>query len=68
MRYEVTEDIRLDRLTKHLMGKTGDGAVEALLAANPGLAAQGPIVAEGTEVEVPDVPTSTAAGFVRAWD
>lgn len=68
MRYEVTEDIRLDRLTKHLMGKTGDGAVEALLAANPGLAAQGPIVAEGTVVEVPDVPTSTTAGFVRAWD
>lgn len=68
MRYRVSEDIRLDRLTNHLMGKTGDGAVEALLAANPGLAAQGAIIAEGTEVEVPEVPASTSAGFVRAWD
>lgn len=68
MHYRVTEDVRLDRLAKHLMGKTGDGAVEALLAANPGLAAQGPIVAEGTEVDVPEVPAPSNAGFVRAWD
>lgn len=68
MRYAVTEDIRLDRLAKHLMGKTGDGAVEALLAANPGLAAQGPVIAEGTEVDVPAVPASSSTGFVRAWD
>ena len=26
MLYRVTEDIRLDRLAKHLMGKTGDGS------------------------------------------
>lgn len=68
MSYEVTADIRLDQLAKHLMGKTADGAVEALLAANPGLAAQGPIVAKGTVIDVPEVPASSTAGFVRAWD
>ena len=68
MRYEVTQDIRLDRLTAKLMGKTGDGAVEALLAANPGLAALGAIVPEGTVVEVPATPAPKTSGFVRAWD
>lgn len=68
MRYEVTQDIRLDRLTQKLMGKTGDGAVEALLAANPGLARLGAVVPEGTVVEVPTTPAPKTAGFVRAWD
>lgn len=32
------------------------GATEALLAANPGLAALGPVLPTGTEVEIPDLP------------
>lgn len=68
MRVTVTENIRLDILTKRLMGTERDGAVEALLAANPGLAAQGPYVAEGTELDVPPLPAKAAVPTVLPWE
>lgn len=45
-----------DLLCKDLV--TG-GVVEAALALNPGMAATGPFIAEGTVVTLPDTPTAT---------
>lgn len=44
------------------------GYVEAVLAANPGLAAKGPILPMGTVVVLPDIETSTEVPMVRLWD
>lgn len=66
-RYRLLADRRLDRLVADLMGD-GAGHVEAFLAANRGLAAGGPIVTEGTVVEVPDPPAVEPASYARAWE
>ncbi len=44
------------------------GYVEAVLAANPGLAAKGPILPMGTSVVLPDIVTSTEVPVVKLWD
>lgn len=44
------------------------GYVEAVLAANPGLAELGPILPKGTVVVLPDIETSTEVPVVRLWD
>ena len=66
-RIRTTENLRLDILTKQLLGTEQDGAVEALLAANPGLAAQGPYVEEGTGLTVPARPDKPAVPAVQPW-
>lgn len=43
------------------------GAVEAVLAANPGLAAQGPLLPAGVEILLPDLP-DPAPPVERLWD
>ncbi|WP_043879235.1 tail protein X [Azorhizobium caulinodans] len=67
--YLVTRDIRLDQLVDVLMGTAAQGAVEAVIAANPGIAALGPVVPAGTRVTVPDLPEPEASSaFVRVWE
>ncbi|MGQ3670793.1 tail protein X [Xanthobacter sp. TB0136] len=44
------------------------GYVEAVLAANPGLAAKGPILPMGTVVVLPDIEASTEVQVVKLWD
>ena len=43
------------------------GAVEAVLAANPGLAAMGPILPAGVRIVLPDLP-APGPSTVRLWD
>ena len=43
------------------------GAVEAVLAANPGLAAMGPLLPAGVEILLPDLPPPGPA-VRRLWD
>lgn len=67
--YLVTRDIRLDQLVDVLMGTAAQGAVEAVITANPGIAALGPVVPAGTRVEVPELPEPEASSaFVRVWE
>lgn len=66
--WRTTRDVRLDILVADLLGKTGDGAVEAVLAANPGLAALGPVIPLGTDIVVPELPAATATVGVRLWE
>lgn len=67
-RWVTTRATRLDLLVAELMGTTEGGNVEAVLAANPGLAAVGPIVPEGRTIEVPEVPPVTPASPTRIWE
>lgn len=60
---------RIDRIARAIYGTELGGTVEALLDANPGLAAHGPIVPEGVVISVPEtVVTAPAAGHVLAWE
>lgn len=68
MKRLITEPVRLDILAKETMGTERDGALEALLAANPGLAAQGPFVMAPMEIEIPDTPPKPAVTTVSPWD
>jgi phage tail protein X len=59
----------LDELCWRSIGRTA-GVTEAALAANPGLAASGPQLAEGTIVTLPDAVSAVPAirETVQLWD
>jgi phage tail protein X len=59
---------RLDRIAKAIYGTENNGAVEALLDANPGLAALGGTIPEGTVIAVPGEVAAPDAGYVLAWE
>ena len=59
---------RLDRLAKRLYGTEQGGTVEALLDANPGLAALSPFVPGGTTLMVPEVDTTPPDDLLRPWE
>lgn len=45
------------------------GAAEAVLNANPGLAALGPVYASGVMITFPDLPAATpGVATIRLWD
>jgi len=48
-------------------GRLADGAVEAVLEANPGLADLGPRLAAGTVIRLPDLPVPQLP-TIRLWD
>ncbi|PKP91448.1 MAG: phage tail protein [Alphaproteobacteria bacterium HGW-Alphaproteobacteria-16] len=59
---------RIDELVWRATGG-GPEAVEATLAANPGLAALGPALPEGREVTIPDTaPMAQAVELVQLWN
>ncbi|KGA31343.1 phage tail protein [Pectobacterium brasiliense] len=57
----------LDALCYRHYGRT-QGAVEAVLAANPGLAEFGAILPHGTAVILPDIAAAPVAETVSLWD
>lgn len=60
---------RLDHIARKLYGTEQGGTVEALLDANPGLAALGPIAPEGTIIIVPaKVATPPSGSYQLAWE
>ena len=75
MAYEILETIikqdgfeRLDQFVGRIYGFT-DKAVEAVLDANPGLAALGAFPPEGTAIKIPKVePASDDTDLIRPWD
>lgn len=66
-----TEPVRLDILAAETMGRASGGALEALLAANPGLADAGPFLDASEErpraITVPS-PPETPAQTVNPWE
>ncbi|EMW6688354.1 hypothetical protein L400_01035 [Enterobacter hormaechei] len=57
----------LDALCQRHYGRT-EGIVEAVLAANPGLAELGVMLAYGTVVSLPEVDTAAITESVNLWD
>lgn len=57
----------LDTLCLRHLGTTSGGTVEATLAANPGLAALGPVLPAGTQLTLVS-PTQTTDQTVKLWD
>jgi len=67
--YTVTEDgKRLDQAALAIYGTERGGSVEALLDANPGLAATLPFVPAGTVLVVPEAPDPEPETIVAPWD
>lgn len=60
---------RLDSLCYRVLGTVSGGVIEAALALNPGMAGNGPWLAEGAQVTLPDVPAATPATIetVTLW-
>lgn len=61
---------RIERIARALLGTELDGAVEALLAANPGLGAAevNGVIPEGFEVVAPvDWSPAASTQYVLAW-
>jgi phage tail protein X len=60
--------LRLDILAKQLAGTERQGTLEAMLAANPGLAAGGPYVEEGRTVAAPERPAAESViATINPW-
>ena len=57
----------VDSLCWRHYGRTAD-VVEAVLEANPGLAALGPILPQGLAVLMPDMPQPAAKPLIQLWD
>lgn len=68
MKTLIIEPVRLDILAKEKMGTERDGALEALLAANPGVSASGPFVTAPAIIEIPAAPQKTPVVTVSPWD
>lgn len=63
-----SQGLRLDIVAAETMGSEQNGCLEALLAANQGVAAGGPYIGEGATVTVPAVPVVAATPTVNPWD
>ncbi|KLW00242.1 tail protein X [Klebsiella aerogenes] len=57
----------LDALCHRHYGRT-EGVVEAVLAANPGLAELGAILPHGTSVSLPVIDTAAVTETLNLWD
>ena len=45
-----------------------EGVVETVLQANPGLSELGVILPHGTEIDLPDVPSSPVTNTINLWE
>ncbi len=50
------------------MGTERNGALEALLSANPGLAEQGPFILAPKVIEIPKTPQQAIVPTVSPWE
>ena len=66
--YRTRQGDLLDWLCWRHYGRIG-GALEQVLAANPNLAAQGPVLPAGLSIRLPSLDRETSAATVlRLWD
>ncbi len=57
----------LDQVVAGHYGDTAGRKVEAVLAANPGLAARGAVLDAGVRILLPDLETSTPTETAQLW-
>jgi phage tail protein X len=65
--YVTKTDDMVDAICYKQYGSTG-AYVEAVLAANPGLAAQGPFLPAGITIELPEFAQQPTVETVKLWD
>lgn len=63
--YRTIDGDMLDLICHRELGASAH--VPAVLAANPGLAALGPVYSAGVSITLPDVAEPVATGQVRLW-
>jgi len=64
-RYVTKSGDVLDAICKAEYG--GEDRIAAVLDANPGLAALGPVFAAGITIDLPEITTPKAASQIRLW-
>jgi phage tail protein X len=64
----IEELLRLDILAHETIGTALDGAFEALLDANPGMADGGPFLVAPKTIEVPRRPERPAVATINPWE
>lgn len=67
MQVRANQGDTVDKLCQRYVGRTA-GVVEAVLAANPGLAALGVVLPVGTLVYLPDSPPAPLSNLFQLWD
>ncbi len=67
MKYRTVEGRTVDMIVWKHYGNT-PGSLEAVLEANPGLAAYGPVLPSGILIELPSITPPKPAEKVRLWD
>lgn len=65
--YKTNDGDMLDDICHSNYGREA-GAVEAVLEANPGLAAIGPVYDAGLSIILPDLPETEQQDLIRIWD
>jgi len=65
--YRTSDGDTLDWICWRKYGRSS-GTVEAVLEANPKLAACGPVYAAGLEIVLPDLPLAPKQNIVRLWE
>jgi phage tail protein X len=68
MKRTIQEPVRLDILAQETIGTALDGALEALLNANPGMAAGGPFLVAPATIEIPRRPEKAAVATINPWN
>lgn len=63
--YRTLDGDMLDAICKTQLGS--ESHLIAVLEANPGLAALGPVYPAGVLITLPDVSAPVAAGVIRLW-
>ncbi|MFK4764554.1 tail protein X [Desulfobaculum sp. SPO524] len=67
MWYRTKDGDMVDAICHRHYGRTA-GVVEAVLEANPGLADEGPVLAAGVAILLPDLPDPEPDEGVSLWD
>ena len=68
MRYYHSKDGEtIDSIAWAVYGRQDGGLVEAMIEANPGIGAQGPILEAGRRIAIPDAPAPVIVQGVRLW-
>ncbi|MBZ6064697.1 tail protein X [Aeromonas schubertii] len=67
MQLRAQQGETLDLILHRHYGYTA-GITEQVLALNPGLADQGPLLPIGTLITLPDAPTHATAPLIQLWD
>ena len=67
MKVRAYQGDTVDALCWRHYGRT-QGVTEQVLQANPGLAEDGPFLAHGLQVDLPDIATTSTVQTVQLWD